>query len=155
MAFADGMRGYIVGEGGIILRTDDGGATWKDQESGLTTNLFAVSVSSRDDAIAAGEQGRVLVTKDGGRTWELQPTITSAPLYAVAYQGGTNAWVAGRGGAILRRSSAVATVKISAPKIAPILRLGAAPRLKVHDSTGFDDGDIPRAVPKDRKPARP
>ncbi|MEP6911853.1 MAG: hypothetical protein ABI923_03810 [bacterium] len=30
MEFADSQRGYAVGARGNILRTDDGGATWKD-----------------------------------------------------------------------------------------------------------------------------
>jgi len=158
VAFVDDKRGYAVGERGIILRTDDGGVSWKDQESGLTTNLFALSVASRDDALISGDQGRVLATKDGGRTWSLQPTITTSPLFAVAYHGGGNIWVAGRGGAILRRSAAVATVKIPTPKIPPALR-GGPPKLREADNNqpqlNFDDGDIPRAVPKDRKPLKP
>ena len=40
-----------MGARGIILRTDDGGATWRDQESGIATNLFAISISSRDDLL--------------------------------------------------------------------------------------------------------
>src|SRR5207253_644533 len=82
--FADATRGYVVGARGIILRTDDGGKTWKDQESGVSTNLFAVAVAARDDALITGDQGRVLRTRDGGASWELQPTITSAALFSVS-----------------------------------------------------------------------
>ena len=157
VAFADEKRGYAVGEKGIILRTDDGGLTWKDQETSLKTNLFAVSVASRDDALIAGDQGRVLATKNGGLTWETLPTITSSPLFAVAYRGGESAWVAGRGGAILRRSAAIATVKIPIPKLPPALG-GAPPKLQSQETpqtVNPDDGDIPRAVPKEKKPAKP
>ena len=113
---------------------------------------------SRDDVMIAGDQGRVLVSRDGGRTWETQPTITSSPLFAVAYRGGSNAWVAGRGGAILRRTVALATVKISAPKLPPGLRGGGDPKLKAQESSQqlnlIDDGDIPKAVPP-KKPVKP
>jgi photosystem II stability/assembly factor-like uncharacterized protein len=156
VAFADKLRGFAVGEKGIILRTDDGGLTWKDQESSVKTNLFAISVASRDDILIAGDQGRVLASRDGGLTWETQPTITSSPLFAVAYRGGANAWVAGRGGAILRRSESLATVRISAPKIPPGLR--GAPKLKGQENSqqlNLDDGDIPKAVPPVRKPQKP
>ena len=115
-------------------------------------NLFAVAVAERDDALVAGDQGRVLRTKDGGETWELQPTITSAALFAVAYRGGSDAWVAGRGGAILRRTADVATVKIPRTKTTHTLR--PAPKLKPSEqdiTVVLDDGDIPRAVPPDKK----
>jgi len=154
-AFADAVHGYAVGEQGIILRTDDGGLTWKDQESGLKTNLFAISVASRDDVMIAGDQGRVLVTKNGGVTWETQPTLTSSPLFAVAYHGGANAWVAGRGGAILRRTEAIATVRIPTPKIPPVLRGASKSKSEEKGQAFIDDGDIPRAAPPEKKPMKP
>jgi photosystem II stability/assembly factor-like uncharacterized protein len=124
-------------------------------ESGLGTNLFAVAVAGRDDALVTGEQGRIVHTQDAGATWEQQPTITSAPLYSVAYRGGTNLWVAGSGGAILRRTDAIATVNIPTPKLPPSLR-GGPPKLQPQNAANaIDDGDIPRAVPPTRKPLRP
>ena len=91
--------GYAVGARGVILRTDDGGATWKDLESGMSTNLFAVALGGHDDVLVTGEQGRIIHSSDAGATWQIQPTITSGPLYSAAYRGGFNIWVAGRGGA--------------------------------------------------------
>jgi photosystem II stability/assembly factor-like uncharacterized protein len=110
--------------------------------------LFAVAIASRDEALIAGDQGRVLMTKDAGATWDVQPTITSTSLFAIAYRGEAATWVAGRGGAILRRTGSVATVKIRTPKIPPILR--REPKLKP-GKLPVDDGDIPKAVPQDKK----
>ena len=161
VAFADDKtRGYAVGQKGIILRTDDGGLTWKDQESSLKTNLFAVSVASRDDVLVAGDMGRVLASKDGGLNWAVQPTITSSPLFAIAYHGGSDAWVAGRGGAILRRTDALATVKLpgGGSKEKPTLGGNNAPKLKATDNSQQlkrdDDGDIPPAI-RPKKPQKP
>jgi hypothetical protein len=84
--------------------------------------------------------------------WEVQPTITSAALFSVAYRGGADAWVAGRGGAILRRTGDVATVKIPRPRLPPVLR--PTPKLKPNAPQSpivLDDGDIPRAVPPDKR----
>jgi len=157
VAFADKGRGYAVGEQGIILRTDDGGKTWKDLESSVRTNLFAVSVLSRDDVLIAGDMGRVLASRDGGLTWETQPTITSSPLFAVVYRGGANAWVAGRGGAILRRTVALGTVKISVPKFQPVCV--AAPEIETRrKQPATQPGGRRRhskAVPPVRKPVKP
>jgi hypothetical protein len=88
--------------------------------------------------------------------WVSQPTITSSPLFAVAYHGGANTWVAGRGGAILRRNTSLATVRIPAPKLPPLLR-GGAPKLKGEQTSlpRDPDDDIPKAVPPDKKPQKP
>jgi hypothetical protein len=139
-----------VGAGGVILRTNDGGKTWIDQESGLKMNLYAVAPSKRDEVIVVGEYGTVLRTVNGGKTWEVQPNITSNTLQAVVYRGGTGLWVAGRGGAILKRSETLATVKVSSPKLPPILRVNTkkgTPKLKVPLVPITDDGDIPSAKP--------
>jgi photosystem II stability/assembly factor-like uncharacterized protein len=149
--FVDSLRGFAVGAKGIILRTDDGGATWKDLESGIDTTIFSVSAASRLDALVAGDQGRVLRTKDGGESWELQPTITTASLFSVAYHGGDDAWVAGRGGAILRRHGDVATVKIPKPRLPPALK-GPPKLTNVETRIVTDDGDIPKALPKTKTP---
>src|SRR4030095_6365936 len=127
-----------------------GGENWTDVESGFNSNLFAVAVAGRDDVLITGEQGRIIHSADGGATWETQPTITSSPLYSVAYRGGYNLWVAGRGGAILRRTDPLATVSIPTPKLPPGLRRSAP---KLQSAQTIDDGDIPRAVPLDKKPA--
>ena len=156
VAFADGARGFIVGEKGIILRTDDGGKTWKDQETNVKTNLFAISVATREEVMIAGDQGRILATKDGGLNWETQPTATSSPLYGVAYRGGSEAWVAGRGGSILRRIDSLATVKIPLPRISS--DVSSAPKLKGQENSqqhNLDSDDIPRAIPPIRKPVKP
>ncbi|MBA3568674.1 MAG: hypothetical protein H0W28_04905 [Pyrinomonadaceae bacterium] len=144
-----------MGARGVILRTDDGGINWKDVESGLTTDLFAVGVVGRDDVLVTGDQGRILHSKDAGQTWEMQPTITSTPLFSVAYRGGSNIWVAGRGGAILRRTEEIATVRIPTPKLPPALRRGPPKTESQNSQLVIDDGDIPRASPPQKQPARP
>jgi photosystem II stability/assembly factor-like uncharacterized protein len=135
-----------------VLRTDDGGATWKDLETGISSNLFSVALAGRNDVLIAGEQGRIIHSKDAGQTWEVQPTITSSSLYSVAYRGGNNIWVAGHGGAILRRLEPIATVRIPVSRIPPLLR-GGSKTQGINPENAIDDGDIPRAVPP-KKPVR-
>jgi hypothetical protein len=61
-------------------------------------------------------------------------------------------WVAGRGGAILRRVDPIATVSLPVSHLPPLLKGGAA-RIPDASAEGFDDGDIPRALPP-KKPQR-
>jgi photosystem II stability/assembly factor-like uncharacterized protein len=150
LTFADTQRGYIVGARGLVLRTDDGGASWKDLESGVTGNLFGVAASSRNDVLVVGEQGSIIHSKDAGQTFEIQPTITSTSLFSIAYRGGNNVWVAGRGGAILRRVEPIATVNLPVSKLPPILK-GGSRKLEAI----VDDTDIPMATPPNKKPEKP
>jgi photosystem II stability/assembly factor-like uncharacterized protein len=149
LSFADVQRGYIVGARGLVLRTDDGGETWKDLETGIAVNLFGVALANRNDVLAVGEQGNIIHSRDAGLTWEVQPSITSASLFSIAYRGGTNVWVAGRGGAILRRVDPIATVSLPVTKLPPLLKGGSA---KLDET--IDADDIPRAVPP-KKPVKP
>jgi len=134
------------------MRSDDGGATWKDLESGVNGNLFGVALAGRNDVLVVGEQGNIVASKDAGQTWEIQPTITSTSLFAIAYRGGTNIWVAGRGGAILRRVDPIATVSLPVGKLPPMLK-GGPPKLDGGNAP-IDDEEIPKAV-RPKKPVRP
>ncbi|HEY5443963.1 MAG TPA: hypothetical protein VIJ87_05735, partial [Pyrinomonadaceae bacterium] len=101
---------------------------------------------NRNEALAVGDQGKIIYTKDAGQTWLTQESITSSSLFSIAYRGGTNVWVAGRGGAILRRVDPIATVSLPVSHLPPLLKGGAA-RIPDASAEGFDDGDIPRALP--------
>jgi len=140
----------------LTLRTDDGGRTWKDQESGVALNLYAVALAGPNDALAVGDQGRVLQTQNGGERWDMLSSATSVPLYAVAYRGGSAAWVAGRGGAILRRTDDVNTINLPRPKLPPALQRRAKPKLQTSDAPPkLNDGDLPRAAPPNKKSGQP
>ena len=45
--FVDSMRGWIVGDAGLIMRTEDGGATWSDQTAMPRTDLALVRFVDR------------------------------------------------------------------------------------------------------------
>ena len=70
MAFADSEVGWIVGETGLILKTEDGGKTWKQQKLDTPAGLNTVAVLDRQRAFVGGEQGALFRTLDGGKTWE-------------------------------------------------------------------------------------
>ena len=150
LSFYDDKNGFVVGSGGITLRTVDGGLTWQDQESASRFNLFAVQAFGPAAAIAVGELGTILITEDGGKTWVVQPTITSKVLQAIVYRGGSRVWVAGRGGTMIKRTESLSPRTLTVPKGPPILK-SAAPRVKPKARfpliTVTDDGDIPFAAP--------
>jgi photosystem II stability/assembly factor-like uncharacterized protein len=65
-----------VGERGSILHTEDGGKTWKTQQSGVTYPLFDVDFIDNQNGWAVGNWGTILSTGDGGEHWQEQPLST-------------------------------------------------------------------------------
>src|SRR4030095_14249613 len=75
--FADPLNGLIAGLGGIVLKSQDSGRSWRYESIGRKQALFSVQpLATR--AIAVGEKGLMRVSEDGGVTWHEQrnfPTI--------------------------------------------------------------------------------
>jgi photosystem II stability/assembly factor-like uncharacterized protein len=68
--FRDAKNGWIVGFGGQILRSSDGGLTWKPQKSPVGVTLSSVLFDrSGRGWIAAGNN--MLISDDGGESWKL------------------------------------------------------------------------------------
>jgi photosystem II stability/assembly factor-like uncharacterized protein len=66
--FSDKLNGTIVGSGGSILRTTDGGDTWTPQASGIFSFLYSVSFVDRLYGWTVSGDGIVLRTRTGGFT---------------------------------------------------------------------------------------
>src|SRR5205814_1458906 len=64
VSFTNVNTGNAVGEGGTILRTTDGGATWKQQSSGTTHWLYGVFFTDANTGTAVGSSGMILRTRD-------------------------------------------------------------------------------------------
>lgn len=82
VSFADPKAGHVVGAGGTIRSTTDGGNTWRPQHACAATNpcrsssgdritadLAAVGFWDQARGVAVGNNGTVVSTADGGKTW--------------------------------------------------------------------------------------
>lgn len=67
LAFVDASRGWIVGQGGLVIATEDGGRSWTAQDSGTKTTLFSVTATDARRLWITGDQGVLLSTSTGGR----------------------------------------------------------------------------------------
>lgn len=77
-----GTVGYAVGDGGVVLKTVDGGVTWMREAAPTAADLNAVAVSADGEVVVAvGAQGTLLVDQNG--TWETRETGTTADLLDV------------------------------------------------------------------------
>ena len=64
-----GSAWIVVGERGIVLRSEDGGRHWRQIASPVSVTLTAVRFADDRHGFAVGHGGTVLVTEDGGRRW--------------------------------------------------------------------------------------
>lgn len=76
---------WAVGGFGTIIRTTDGGATWRHQVSHTTQPLYDVDFADPQNGWAVGRTGLILHTDDGGETWETQKSTTDKHLFGVDF----------------------------------------------------------------------
>jgi photosystem II stability/assembly factor-like uncharacterized protein len=57
--FVNKEEGWVVGRSGVILRTDDGGSTWVQQETNTRQHLYALFFDKKV-GFAVGGDGLVL-----------------------------------------------------------------------------------------------
>src|SRR5437879_6946834 len=100
VAFVNTQTGIVVGGGGIILRTTNGGAVWIRQESGTTHALLALTLIHSNIGVAVGDGGTILRTNDGGDHWVKQESGTTRSLYGVAFLNADSGVAVGSGGTI-------------------------------------------------------
>jgi photosystem II stability/assembly factor-like uncharacterized protein len=63
-----GSRGYAVGDDGVALRTDDGGATWSGLSTGTWADLEQLALLGPDSLVVTGACG-LRRSDDGGHTF--------------------------------------------------------------------------------------
>jgi len=78
---------HVVGAGGLILETPDGGLTWITRPSGTTADLYAFVPGPFGSLLIVGDQGTILKSTDGGLTWDSKPSNTSAALRFLSTSG--------------------------------------------------------------------
>ncbi len=68
--FVNENSGWIVGDSGSVLHSEDGGKEWRIANVGLLPPLFSISFMDENKAWAVGQNGFSLKTDDGGKHWE-------------------------------------------------------------------------------------
>ena len=114
VAFADDNHGWIMGEFGMVLHTEDGGQTWKRQPSASGKLLYALHVFDENRVLAVGSEGTFMQTSDGGRHWQAADTGTGQHILGL-YPVGDALYVVGLEGlAMVRKGKEESFKKLSA-----------------------------------------
>jgi len=99
--FANELTGYIVGYGGVIVKTSDGGKTFTALNSGTNQDLYAVHCISSQIAVVVGNGGTILKTIDGGLNWT-PISATSNSLRNVYFYNSSIGYITGGNGTVLK-----------------------------------------------------
>jgi photosystem II stability/assembly factor-like uncharacterized protein len=112
--FSDKKHGYVIGSvlrhsgsddvvtDSLLMRTEDGGDTWKRISVPTKTELFHLDFSGNSHGWIVGDGGVILATNDSGITWTKQTSGTSVPLYNVDFRDDNDGYIVGKSGTILR-----------------------------------------------------
>jgi photosystem II stability/assembly factor-like uncharacterized protein len=114
LSFIDSARGWIAGDEGIILKTENGGERWTMQQNVLTTNViniqflnarlgWALSIKYPSDSnMWFGTY--LLKTTTGGNEWQSQ--IFDSVFYTTLFfQDSLHGWLGGSRGIIVRTTN--------------------------------------------------
>jgi hypothetical protein len=103
----ESTHGWLVGDGGLVLSTADGGITW-NPPAGKIPDIAATNFDFRalgalgSHVWIAGAPGTcVLHSADGGRSWEILRTDQTAPLCSLDFIDEYRGWAVGALGTIL------------------------------------------------------
>jgi len=105
----DMNNGVVVGVGGGIATSNDGGVTGTPRVSGTTEDLNGVAYLSNSIIFAVGNGGVILRSIDGGATWGAQTSSTTNALFDVAAGSSLVGYAVGATGRIVKTTDAGAT----------------------------------------------
>ena len=105
--FIDEQRAVALGEFGLTVSSNDGGATWQKGPA-IPGDFYPYSAVFRDarEGWVAGIAGQMLHTGDGGQTWQKQENATQATLNRLFMHDG-RPYGAGNGGVVARLDGGV------------------------------------------------
>lgn len=102
---ADGNVIWAVGYDGRIIRSDDGGSTWRIQNTPTTSHLQDIAAWDPQSALVVGDKGTVLITADAGESWSQVDIVTrqfgDQLLQAYVSPNSDKAWITGTFGTVL------------------------------------------------------
>jgi len=100
---------WAVGDGGLVVRSSDGGASWPAADSTMPAESkmvfdFTAVAALKDEVWVGGTPGSVIWhSPDGGASWQAEPTTETTPIYAIRCLPGGKRVAVGALGKILVR----------------------------------------------------
>ncbi len=101
--FNDSLTGWVVGDSGLIMHTNNGGQSWEIQESNIDNNIITVFFLDNEIGWASAlnyttfPYGSILLkTNNGGQTWSVEPFfISNVFINSIVYLDSLTGWMGG------------------------------------------------------------
>jgi photosystem II stability/assembly factor-like uncharacterized protein len=147
-----------VGERGHVLKSTDGGGTWKQQAAPTRANLTAVQFVDAQHGWAVGHDEVILRTTDGGATWTRTHYAPERqqPLLDVWFANANEGLAVGAFSTIYRSTDGGATWTLAEFAPQPLVKPAAKPKaaadaeLDMADDEGLDQPHL-NAIASDAK----
>lgn len=95
ITFKNPTHGFVVGWGGSMFKTTDGGDTWEYANSGTDTNLCSIRFFNNNIGVLVGDKGMIRKTTDGGDTWRVVRSGGDIVFLSVVVMGDSVAYAVG------------------------------------------------------------
>lgn len=104
ITFADENDGWLVGHSGTIKHTNNGGDSWRLQQSHVSSDLWDVFFKDNKIGWACGSDDTILRTLDGGASWEriTLPQEGNKTYVAIQFANETIGWTSNNQSEILK-----------------------------------------------------
>jgi photosystem II stability/assembly factor-like uncharacterized protein len=105
--FSSARTAWLAGDGGLILTSNDMGATWQPppgtipEEIAAQFDFYALAARGSRIWIAGAPGTRVFHSDDAGKTWTSFPTGSRLPIHALCFCDDEHGWAVGALGLIL------------------------------------------------------
>ncbi len=107
---ARSVGSWSPNKNGVLIKTDDGGASFQRKETNSESVLRDVSFTDADNGWIVGDGGTILHTTDGGKTFELQGAREDKTDYlSVQFVNKNTGWIVGADGNVNRTIDGGAT----------------------------------------------
>lgn len=100
--FIDADTGYVAGYEGVIIKTTNGGASFKSLTSGVTDNLYSIGIPSPGICCAIGDNSTIIRTTNYGITWSAVTSPVSSNFRFIYFYDQSLGFAGGSDGNIIK-----------------------------------------------------
>lgn len=102
--FIDGVTTYMVGELGLMAKSNDFGRSWVRFEEIYNGSFYDLVRTNNGNLLTAGLRGNVFRSLKNGTPWDNSPTAVTALLNSIVISPGAEIFILGNNGVILESS---------------------------------------------------
>jgi photosystem II stability/assembly factor-like uncharacterized protein len=99
---SDSLTAFAAGAGGTIIKTIDGGKSWKTISTGTSETLWSLFFTDKQTGYVAGSNGTILKTMNSGSSWTKMNTNTNSELKCIYFSDASTGYAAGINGTLIK-----------------------------------------------------